>query len=157
MRLNRLAVVLAALALAGCESLLTVSGSAYEWRDAPPDAQSHVIVGGDLPEGVSLTPVGGVAVAVGSDGSRPVLQTVSVPSGAFSDAEVVSYLDGAYTLTATLDGYAPAQGTLLFGTEQVAVPDTITSPAARKQYRDGHYFVTHVILVRRVATRPPSR
>ncbi|HEX9952262.1 MAG TPA: hypothetical protein VGB53_10870 [Rubricoccaceae bacterium] len=41
-------LVLAIVTLAGCESVIAVGGTAYEWRDAPPDAQSYIVVNDSL-------------------------------------------------------------------------------------------------------------
>jgi hypothetical protein len=69
--LNLLLIVILVLPAAGCDRLITISGTVYEWVDAPPGSQSKVyhkqitsesLIKDTLPEGLNLQPLSDIHV-----------------------------------------------------------------------------------------------
>ena len=104
-----LAVAVAAL-LAGCDGFVDVEGRVLAWDNAPPDAESRVLFGDALPDGVRASPLpGALAALVLTETDAPYRDSVQTDAeGRFRVELVTAPLAVPYRVEVRRDGFRPA-------------------------------------------------
>lgn len=107
-------LLLLVLIIAGCDGDLAVSGTVYEWVDAPPTAHSEVYVDQPLPDNIPLIPVESANVTVtfkswlDKGSNLNVAHTITDVFGDFKTGGLADPAKNTYVVVINKAGYLEA-------------------------------------------------
>ena len=108
-----MAITLVALPLliTACDGYFAVTGTVYEWVDAPAGNNGEMYADTVPPEGRTIKPIAGASLEF-SYSNRPVITS---DNGTFKDSTVVSWRERKTDVKVEKEGYHTIEGEIRYG------------------------------------------
>jgi hypothetical protein len=106
-----LILVILPLAVTACDGYFAVTGTVYEWVDAPEGNNGEIYADTAAPEGRVITPLAGASLEF----SHSNHTVTTSDNGSFKDSTVVSWRESKTEVKIEKEGYHTIEGEIRYG------------------------------------------
>ena len=106
--------------LTGCDGVLAVEGTVYEWIDPPINATSTIYIDKSIPSGIKIKPLEGATINIWDKSGRGDSNMTSDTTGHFSNFDVVAPGVIKYTIEVKHDQFYTVSNDFLSPTKRDA-------------------------------------